>query len=143
MKTIQKGVIALIKSAITQQPWGVPADFSLEEAMPWIQRHHVTPLAFEGAQLCGLPRDAGLFQSYCKALQISTGQLRMLERIYAAFDGAGIDYLPLKGSTMKFRYPRPELRQMGDQWEVIRWKTVSTVAWESDDSLELWDGELE
>lgn len=36
-----------------------------------------------------------------------------------------------------------ELRQNGDQWEVIRWQAVSTVAWESDDSLNLWDGELE
>lgn len=36
-----------------------------------------------------------------------------------------------------------ELRQNGEQWEVIRWQAVSTVAWESDDSLNLWDGELE
>ena len=36
-----------------------------------------------------------------------------------------------------------ELRQNGDQWEVIRWQSVSTVVWESDDSLNLWDGELE
>ena len=36
-----------------------------------------------------------------------------------------------------------ELQKQGDQWSVIRWKTVSTVEWESDDSLGLWDGELE
>lgn len=36
-----------------------------------------------------------------------------------------------------------ELQQNGNQWEVIRWQSVSTVAWESDDSLNLWDGELE
>ena len=35
-----------------------------------------------------------------------------------------------------------ELQKNGDQWNVIRWETVSTVEWESDDSLELWDGEL-
>ena len=54
------------------------------------------------------------------------------------------------GDTYKYTCPvsetnelQVELRQIGDQWEVIRWKTVSTVAWESDDSLDLWDGELE
>ena len=36
-----------------------------------------------------------------------------------------------------------ELYKDGDQWNVIRWKTVSVVEWESDDSLNLWDGELE
>ena len=120
MNTIQKGVIALIRSALTQQAQPLPEGFSLAEAMPVIRHHHVTPLAFEGAQICGLPQDPILFQSYCKALQISTGQLRTLEGLFAAFDAAGIDYMPLKGCNMKFRYPRPELRQMGDADILIR-----------------------
>ena len=36
-----------------------------------------------------------------------------------------------------------ELHKTGEQWEVTRWNVVSTVAWESDDSLDLWDGEFE
>ena len=35
------------------------------------------------------------------------------------------------------------LHKTGEQWEVIRWNVVSTAAWESDDSLDLWDGEFE
>ena len=35
------------------------------------------------------------------------------------------------------------LYKTGEQWEVIRWNVVSTAAWESDDSLDLWDGEFE
>ena len=29
----------------------------------------------------------------------------------------------------------------GDVWEVLRWQTVSSVDWEADDSLHLWDGQ--
>ena len=120
MNIIQEGIIALLRSAVTQQPQPLPEGFTLEAAMPRIKAHHVTPMIFEGAGLCGLPQSTELFQSYCKALQISTAQLRTLERLFAAFDGAGIDYMPLKGCNMKFRYPRPELRQMGDADILIR-----------------------
>ena len=36
-----------------------------------------------------------------------------------------------------------ELHKTGEQWEVTRWNVVSTAAWESDVSLDLWDGEFE
>ena len=31
----------------------------------------------------------------------------------------------------------------GSKWSVVKWQAVSTVEWETDDFLELWDGELE
>ena len=127
MNTIQKGVIALIRSALTQQAQPLPEGFSLAEAMPVIRHHHVTPLAFEGTQICGLPQDPILFQSYCKALQISTGQLRTLEGLFAAFDAAGIDYMPLKGCNMKPLYPKPELRIMGDADVLIRMEQYDRI----------------
>ena len=30
-----------------------------------------------------------------------------------------------------------------NKWSVIKWQAASTVEWESDEFLELWDGELE
>ena len=35
------------------------------------------------------------------------------------------------------------IEKNGSQWTVTEWQAVSTVEWESDDMLELWDGDLE
>lgn len=118
MDAIQRGVLTLIKAAVLQQSFPLPENFSLEQAYPLITRHHITAMAFEGALLCGIPRQepimGKLFPAYCRSLQISEGQLRELERVYRLFDQNNIDYMPLKGSIMKFLYPKPELRTMGD-----------------------------
>jgi len=41
-------------------------------------------------------------------------QLKSVEALYAAFDQAQVDYLPLKGCIMKPMYPKAELRAMND-----------------------------
>ncbi len=35
------------------------------------------------------------------------------------------------------------VRLEGGEYTVLRWQSVSTVEWEPDDSLDLWDGETE
>ena len=75
----------------------------------------------------------------------------MAEEIYARLrSGEMPAEVTRTGDTYAYTCPisntnelQVELRQNGDQWEVIRWQSVSTVVWESDDSLNLWDGELE
>lgn len=34
-----------------------------------------------------------------------------------------------------------EVRVEDQKWEVLRWQAVSTVRWDGDDSLTVWDGE--
>ncbi len=124
MDRMQLGVVTLLKSAITQQRCDLPADFDLEAACGAMQRHHMTPLLYEGAVLCGIPQQLPvmqqLFHSYCRALMVSEGQLRQVQRICDAFDQNDIDYMLLKGSKMKALYPKPELRTMGDADILIR-----------------------
>ena len=55
-----------------------------------------------------------------------------------------------EGDTYTYVCPVSETNELqvvlyktGEQWEVIRWNVVSTAAWESDVSLDLWDGEFE
>ena len=131
MDAIQRGVLTLIKAAVLQQSFPLPEDFSLEQAYSLITRHHITAMAFEGARLCGIPRQdptmGKLFAAYCRSLQISEGQLRELERVYAVFEQNHIDYMPLKGSIMKYLYPKPELRTMGDADIVIRKEQYHTI----------------
>lgn len=124
MNQTEKGIITLLKSAVTGVPCPLPETFDLEDAYPLIRRHHITTMAYDGAVRCGLPRElpkmSELFQSYCKSLLVSQRQMQMIQRIYDAFDRNHIDYMPLKGCNMKSRYPKPELRMMGDADILIR-----------------------
>lgn len=132
MDITQMGILALIKSAVTQAPQSLPEGFELEAAYPQICRHQIPTLAFEGALLCGISKEnpamRKLFQSYCKAIAITEGQIRETGRILAAFEEAGIHYMPLKGYNMRPRYPKPELRLMGDTDILIRMEQYGKIA---------------
>lgn len=124
MNTTQLGIIALIKSSVTQQPCALPEGFSIEEALSEIKRCNVVPMCYDGAILCGLPRSnpamQQLFRGYCAALMMSERQMHEVKRLFAAFDEKGIDYMPLKGCRMKSLYPKHELRFMRDVDVLIR-----------------------
>lgn len=124
MNTTQKGILALLKSAVTETGQPLPDGFDIEAALPQIRRHHITAPAFDGAVRCGISRQdpamQELFRSYCKALLVSEGQMRELGRVFTAFEEHSIDYLPVKGCRMKDCYPKPELRLMGDADVLIR-----------------------
>jgi len=124
MDKTEKGLIVLLRSAVTGERAELPDGFSLEEAYPKVRTHHMASLIYAGAVNCGVDRQTPamvkLFQSYCRALQISERQMRELERVFSAFDEREIDYLPLKGCVMKALYPRAELRMMGDADVLIR-----------------------
>lgn len=115
---IRQGILILLKSAVTGKKLSLPVGFHLEEAEGYIKSHQIGALIYEGASNCGvdaaLPLMQKLFRSYCKNLIVSEGQLRAIGKLCSAFDEAGIDYMPVKGCNMKSRYPKPELRAMGD-----------------------------
>ena len=124
MNSIRRGIVALIKSAITGTRVSLPDGFDIEQAFSEIKRHNIVPLAYEGAVKCGISKTAPamqeMFQIYCRQLMVSEGQLREIKRIIAAFDENGIDYLLLKGCNMKQLYPKHEMRVMGDADILIR-----------------------
>lgn len=124
MDSTQKGIITLLKSAVTEQCLPIAEDFDLEAAAALMKRHHCNTLLYDGAVRCGISRDLPvmqkLFRSYCKMMQISVGQMQMLEQVLSAFEANGIDYMLLKGSKLKTMYPQPELRVMGDADVLIR-----------------------
>ena len=131
MNTIQRGLITLLKSAVTQESMKLPADFDLQAAYPVLKRHHMATLVYEGAVCCGIDRGLPvmqkLFQSYLRLMLISERQMAAVERLWAAFDEAGIAYMPLKGCVMKAKYPKPELRVMGDADILIRLEQYETI----------------
>lgn len=131
MDTMQKGIITLLKSALTQTALPLPEGFDLEQAVPQLKRHSVGAPAYDGAVRCGVsPQESAmqqLFAYYCRILMKSEGQQRELGRIFRAFEENQIDYMPLKGCKMKALYPKPEMRDMGDADILIRMDQYSAI----------------
>lgn len=118
MTETQKGVLTLIKSAINEESYPLPEGFSIGEAYDFIIKHRVMMPAYDGAVRCGIsknePAMQKLFKIYVNGMMKSEKQLEAVNKIYTAFNENDIDYLPLKGCNMKYLYPKPELRAMGD-----------------------------
>ena len=124
MNELQQGILTWLKSALTGELLPLPEPLDLDAACKLVRAHQLTAMAYDGASQCGVdqqhPAMQTLFQRYVKVMQISARQLQALEKLYAAFEGQGIDCLPLKGCIMKALYPKPELRIMGDADILIR-----------------------
>ena len=124
MDALQQGILTLVRSAITGEKYILPQDFDLESAYEQICRHQIMPMVYIGAVQCGIPQDLPvmqkLFQDHqdCKAR--SEQQMKEQERLFAAFDRAGIEYMPVRGCDIKTLYLKPEMRPMRDADMLIR-----------------------
>ena len=118
MRTIDKSIIILMKSAITGKSYTLPEDFSLSESFYQIRKHTLMPLIYAGVLNCGIPKEdpemQKLFIYYREYLNYSEKQMAAVKRIYTAFEANGIDYMPVKGCNLKLLYPAPEMRPMSD-----------------------------
>ena len=124
MNTLQRATINILKSAITGQTYPLPEDFDLDACLEMVRMHHMPTLIYEGAVRCGVDKNSPamqqLLRSYFAALIKSEKQVQAVTELFRVFEENGIDYMPLKGSKMKFLYPKPELRMMGDADILIR-----------------------
>lgn len=131
MNHIQRGILTLIRSALTGKSLPLPEAFALADAEALIVKHQITGLAYEGAVLCGIPKDdpamARLFQRYYQLSIRSNIQAAALQKVYDAFEENGIDYLPVKGCVLKALYPKPAMRTMGDADVLIRMEQYDAI----------------
>lgn len=120
----QIGIIALIKSALTGEKAEFSENFDWDNALNTAKKHQILPMLYYGVQYSGITPPAEIMQflelATFKNISVSQNQLYALEQIYKAFDENEIDYMPLKGSVLKFVYPKPEMRPMGDADILIR-----------------------
>ena len=118
MNGFQSGVTALVKSALTGEKAEVSENFDWDNALDTAKNHQIIPMLYYGAQSSGIAPPTEIMQflelATFKNISVSQNQLYALEQIYKAFDENGIDYMPLKGSVLKYIYPKPEMRPMGD-----------------------------
>lgn len=118
MNVCQEGIITLIKSAISNRKYCLPEGFSLAEALEIIEKHNIFTLAYYGAVNCGYDKTTFemkvLFARMCTQLSIDARQQAEFTAVFDAFEADGIDYMPLKGMTLKHLYPDTAMRAMGD-----------------------------
>ncbi len=114
----KKAIIKLIYSALTGEKLELSSDFDLYDAYAVAHKHGIAVMLYYGAVNCGIsqtdPLMQKLFMSTCKNIAVSSQQMYFVEEIFSAFDEAGIDYMPLKGTLLKPLYLKPEMRSMGD-----------------------------
>ena len=118
LDSLMIGVIALVKSALTNEKIPLPEDFSILEAAKISTKHRIESLIYYGAVNCGIQKDEPvmkkLFRSVCAALFVSENQLREIERVFLSFEENSIEYMPLKGLVLKELYPKKDMRSMSD-----------------------------
>lgn len=118
MTYFERGIIDLVKSAITGDKISLSDDFDWEKAYRIAKKHQITPMLYYGiknSEITPPPEIAanieiGIFNH----ISTSTKQLYELDKIFKVFDDAKIQYMPLKGTLLKYMYNKPEMRSMGD-----------------------------
>jgi len=114
----QQALLTIVRSGLTGETLPLPEGYNPKRLYQELKRHQVLAVGYLGAMSCGVskqsPLGTHLFQSYLQCLHYSEQQQTLIDRTCAALDGAGVDYMPLKGCNLKGLYPAPELRTMGD-----------------------------
>lgn len=127
----QRGIILLIRSALTEREETLPDSFAPEKTQELIKQHQIAPLVYYGAVNCGIAPRSAVMQRFLSATakNVSLGESQMLEfeALTRQFEAAGIDYMPLKGSVLKLLYPMPEMRTMSDIDILIRTEQYAKI----------------
>lgn len=118
MDIFKKQFLKVIRSAFSKEQYNLINNFDLEEAVKISNRHNIAPLLYYGIIHSDISPDnecvQNLFMTTCKFMASGERQMYEINNIFTAFDDAGIEYMPLKGTVLKKLYPRPEMRPMGD-----------------------------
>ncbi len=124
MNELQRGIIHLIRACLTGQSANIPEDFDWIGACKIGGRHSIMPMLYYGARAshAAMPADVeqALRSATLKSAYVDQNQLRELSDIAARFQSAGVDFLPLKGTILKHKYPQTEVRLMSDADILIR-----------------------
>lgn len=114
MNSLHQTTLALIKSALTDQPAHINDPVDWNGLFSLCQKHQIVPLVYYGAICSGLGAPEMFLEATMQAVLQEQEQFNAFGQITAAFNEAGITYIPLKGSVLKHLYPKTEMRAMGD-----------------------------
>lgn len=117
MTSLEKGVITLIKSALTDKALALPQDFDAFAAVKIARGHQISTLVCFGANNCKLADELAMNKLLTDAYKftlISEVQSELVKQISKEFKKENIDYMLLKGASIKNIYPKSEMRTMSD-----------------------------
>ncbi len=131
MNNLQRGIIDLVKAALTGENITLPADFDWSAAGPLGASHSILPMLYYGALHAGVSLPdavrSRLEAAAMRGVFIDQNQLYEIGRIRACFLENGIDFMPLKGCLLKGLYPQTDMRPMGDADILIKMDQYDTI----------------
>lgn len=124
--TVHKTTIDILRYVLTGKAEKITQDIDFNELYTFSKSHGVENMIYVGLRdmNIGVPEDimAKFKQAYEIQIMVEATQALELEAIGRAFEEAGIDYIPLKGSVIKYLYPMPDYRKSGDIDILVREK---------------------
>lgn len=124
MEKIYDYTIKLLRYVLKGDVPDLPNDVDFEKLYEFGRSHGVENMLYVGLKdlKIDVPKDVfqEFYYSYLMSIKIDTLQTMELEKIGKAFEKAGIDYIPLKGSVVKYFYPMPNYRKSGDIDVLVR-----------------------
>ncbi|MDD6483349.1 MAG: nucleotidyltransferase family protein [Clostridiales bacterium] len=124
MEKIWEYTIKLLRYVLNSDIPELPEDIDFEQLFAFGESHGVENMLYVGLRdlKINVPPDtmAKFEEAHDMAIMIEATQALELESISEAFEKAGIDFVPLKGSVVKYLYPMPDYRQSGDIDILIR-----------------------
>ena len=118
MTDFQKSVILLIKSALNNTNENIPENLIWKDVIETGNRHQIIPLLYYGAvnsKIQIAQEDKALLENAAfRYLFRDQNQQYQTDTVFKAFEKNEIDYMPLKGTVLKYYYPKTEMRPMSD-----------------------------
>lgn len=118
MTNFQTGLISLIRSALGIETVKMPDDFDWNECLKVSKKHQILCMVFYGIINSKIDVPSDIYEEFEKAtynaIVVNTNQYNEFSILTKAFEEKEIEYMPLKGCILKYLYPKPEMRVMGD-----------------------------
>ncbi len=131
MEPIWEYTIKLIRFVLNGDIPELPEDIDFEKLFAFGKSHGVENMLYVGLRDLHIDVPEETMQKFKTAyemqIMVEATQALELEAISEAFEEAGIDHVPLKGSVIKYLYPTPDYRKSGDIDILIRKKDENKV----------------
>ncbi len=116
MQKLHRNFLSVIKASLTDAPVTVDDDLDYQEILQLSMKHKMVPLILNGLyKIKGNVPELDIFKQYTfKLIGYDQNLLNCLNKIETAFADNDIDYMLLKGASVKKLYPSSECRLMGD-----------------------------
>lgn len=116
MEKLHRNLLSIIKLVLTGESVSIDDDLDYKKLFELSRTHHITPLVFDGLYKAKGNFDGiEYFKNYTfQLIGRDQNQLHYLKQIESLFSDNDIDYMLLKGSSIKKYYPASEFRIMGD-----------------------------